>query len=79
VSGLKARGNFGVDVRWRDGKLTAATLRSELGNPVVLRIHGNPAAITLQEKSGGSARLTAQDGVFRFPTTTGTQYQITPE
>lgn len=77
VSGLKARGNFGVDMRWKDGKLTAATIRSELGNPVVLRIHGNPASITIQEKSGGSTLLTAQDGVFRFPARAKTEYQIT--
>ena len=79
VSGLKARGNFDIDARWQDGKLTTATLRSKMGNPVVLRLHGNPAAITLKEKSGRTAKLVSKDGTFSFDTRAGTEYQITPE
>lgn len=79
VSGLKARGNFGIDVRWRDGKITSATLRSELGNPVVMRLHGNPQTITLRDKSGQDTKLVSQDGTFRFTTRAGMAYQIVPE
>ena len=33
VAGLRARGGFTVDMAWRGGKLTAATLHSTLGGP----------------------------------------------
>jgi alpha-L-fucosidase 2 len=79
VNGLKARGNFGVDVRWQDGKPTSTTIRSELGNPAVIRLPGNPKTITLREKSGQATKLVSQGGTFRFDTRVGTEYQIVPE
>jgi alpha-L-fucosidase 2 len=37
VAGLRARGNFTVDLEWKDGALTRATLVSHSGGPCTLR------------------------------------------
>lgn len=54
VKGLRARGGFEVDIAWRDGKLTAADVRSLAGNPVELR-YGR-ATRRLRLKRGGTFR-----------------------
>ena len=60
VKGLRARGGIEVDIEWKDGRLTAATLRSALGRSVKLRC--GEQLIELRPAAGQSVRL---DGSLR--------------
>jgi len=47
VTGLKARGNVTVDMAWKGGKLTSATLRSPVAGQVTVRFNGHTETVTL--------------------------------
>lgn len=47
VTGLRARGGFGVDLTWRHGKLTQATLSSTRGGTASVRANGWIQSVTL--------------------------------
>ncbi len=55
VTGLRARGGFEVDIEWKDGKLTAATLRSEGGRTAFVG-HGDDSVV-LETEPGGEYSL----------------------
>lgn len=66
IKGLKARGNFTVDIRWENGMLKEAMITSGLGN--ICRLKTNGAAIVNGETYSGN--------VIEFPTEKGKKYKI---
>ena len=48
VRGLRARGGFTVDMTWKDGKVTEATLLSPSGGETVLRANGKELPVSLK-------------------------------
>jgi alpha-L-fucosidase 2 len=48
VTGLRARGNFTVDLAWQNARLTKATVRSSTANRVVLRYSDRRRTVDLQ-------------------------------
>jgi len=55
VKGLRARGGFEVDIAWKDGGLTEATIRSTLSN--ALRVRYGEKVTDFQTKPGDVLRL----------------------
>ncbi len=48
VRGLRARGAYTVDIEWVDGKLVRASIQSDHGGPVAVRLGDNAASFTIQ-------------------------------
>jgi alpha-L-fucosidase 2 len=75
VRGLRARGGFDVDLAWKDGRLTAATIQSRLGNSCQIRTH-DPVDV----QHDGESVLTAHQmkDVVMFLTGPGAKYSVVP-
>jgi alpha-L-fucosidase 2 len=46
VTGLRARGNFTVDMEWREGKVTGYRIASKEARPVKARVNGELKTVT---------------------------------
>lgn len=75
VQGLKARGNFTVDIEWESGSLKSCTLSSHVGEPCRIHIPDGktPKAVT---SGGKTIEYRVTDGVIQFETKPNTTYQI---
>jgi len=71
--GLRSRGGFEVDVTWKDGKLTEASLKSDLGRPCVIRSK-NQIRVTQQDNPVKVRK--ADDNLFEFKTKPGKVYMV---
>lgn len=76
ANGLRAVGNFEVDQRWENGRLTEAVVKSGSGRDASVSYKGIAKA-KVTDASGNAVTVTA-DGEDRisFPTTAGGRYSI---
>ncbi len=58
VVGLRARGGFDVDIAWKDGRLSRATIRSRLGREATVRYGAR--TVPLATEAGGRYELNGQ-------------------
>jgi alpha-L-fucosidase 2 len=58
ISGLRARAGFQVDMTWQDGKLTSATIHSDLGGPCFVNYGGK--TVVLKIKKGRSITVNSR-------------------
>lgn len=75
VKGLKARGNFEVNLRWKAGKLTEASLKSIKGGLVKLRSAEAMNILSINSKS----TKTEMGFTTEFNTEAGKTYQLKPK
>jgi alpha-L-fucosidase 2 len=73
VRGLRARGGFEVDLTWKDGRLTQATLRSLRGRECAVRL--SDATVT---QDGRRVDVRHEPRRIIFPTEAGITYRVTP-
>ncbi|WP_372776174.1 glycoside hydrolase N-terminal domain-containing protein [Mangrovibacterium sp.] len=67
VKGLRARGGFDVNIEWKDGALTRATIKSELGGNCRLRSYVPLKGKGLKEAEGDNPNLFYQVHDIEMP------------
>ena len=75
VRGLRARGGFGVDTTWRDGRLGTATIRSDLGGRLRVRTPG-PVVVRASRRTPVLHR--PEPNVVELDTVAGATYRLSP-
>jgi alpha-L-fucosidase 2 len=74
VKGLKARGNFTVNMDWKDRRLVSATIQSLAGGECIIR-----AAAPVQVSGVATKAVADQNGyVLKFTTVKGKTYSVVP-
>ncbi len=75
VKGLIARGNFEIEMWWKDGKLTKAFITSNAGNICSLRTNEKIKINTVETKSA-STGIAKQNFITTFNTAKGKKYEL---
>ncbi|MDO8684852.1 MAG: glycoside hydrolase family 95 protein [Armatimonadota bacterium] len=70
VSGLRARGNYEVDLAWKAGRLSTAKIRVKISGPVQVHCHG----VVLRSKNNAVELKQIYDGVWEFAAEAGKEY-----
>jgi len=52
VTGLRARGGLTVDMEWKNGAISEATVRATRAGEVQITTHGSAAAQTVKLRAG---------------------------
>ncbi len=73
VRGLKARGGFEVDIIWKDGKLTKAVIRSQLGRTCHLKVQ-DFSKVTINDRE-----YSLKNALIEFTTLKDKEYVILPQ
>ncbi|WP_042201076.1 glycoside hydrolase family 95 protein [Paenibacillus camerounensis] len=75
VTGLRARGGFGIDLAWADGKIKQATVSSGLGGTVRI-FSESPLSVSTAE--GLPVAAVRQGQITEFQTAAGAEYTLVP-
>lgn len=75
VRGLRARGGFGVDTTWSDGRLGSATIRSDLGGRLRVR---TPSRVQVKATGGNPTIERPEATVVELDTVPGGTYRLSP-
>ncbi len=73
VMGLRARGGFEVDLRWKEGQFEAARIKSNLGK--ACRVESIPGLRVLSKGAEVKIRM-IEPGVVEFTTQAGDEYLL---